>query len=193
MNKILISEKQLKQILEALKDEIPDYQQKVVSSNWGDTYLKKDVPVKTENIKEGKWKLSNDDRDMFLSHYFNIDLKGVHNLVSSFKPSIHFYRTMLTALIDPNKKKFLKTKNTGAETILHNIIYLSKENIFYPIDVKAQKTGKVKLMGDDGKPVMKDGQPVLIDKQDNAPIFIKNKKQIWLILLKVITLLSIKM
>jgi hypothetical protein len=166
-----------KALLEALKDEIPQHQKDLVKKYWGDKVLKMDVGEKTKVIPEGKWKLSEEDKETFLSNFFNVDLSSIKSSIESFNPDIHFWRVMIQAIEEPKVKESLKFKKYSSYSILHNIIKLNKIDVFYSLDVNAIKTGKVKMTDETGKPIIKDGKPVFVDYNDkNIPIFNKKRK-----------------
>jgi hypothetical protein len=164
-------------LLEALKDDIPVHQRKLVRRYWGDKVLDMDVEKEKDVIPEGKFRLSEDEKETFLSNFFDIELNDLKNKVKQFNPDIHFWRIMLQSIEDNSVKSSLNFNKSSIYLVLHNIIKLNKNDLFYSLDVNAIKNGKMKMLDDKGKPIIKDGKPIFVDYNNkNIPILNKNRK-----------------
>lgn len=66
-----------------LRDVVFKKQADKVKRIWGEKYLDYEEIVPTENIKQGKWKLSDEDKDKVLGAFFDADINAAREVFKS--------------------------------------------------------------------------------------------------------------
>lgn len=169
-------------ILEALKDDLSPHYQKAMkdaldySHDDNDHYfddseyedlLNNDVPKKADNILEGVWKLSQEDKDIAINSMFRLDIPQVKSILNSFNISDHFLEILKLSLI---QDKDLNVKKPSIHDI--KIIY---ENNFKLLNVTETKSDFLIVKDERGMPIKNDeGKFVKKDKNIGEPVFSKN-------------------
>jgi hypothetical protein len=166
-----------------IKDVILPRQIKEVAYRWSEKYLEYEEVEPTDKIKQGKWKLSEEDKLKVLSYFFGreddpIDMGEIFNVfknlddkfVKILKESIDI------SLIRDDKEKFeilLSDFNPKEPTIDQiSIIY---EPIFRKLNVNETKADEYIKKDENGRPVRdEEGNMVKVKKEKGEPIFEKN-------------------
>jgi hypothetical protein len=166
-----------------IKDVILPRQIKEVAYRWSEKYLEYEEVEPTDKIKQGKWKLSEEDKLKVLSYFFGreddpIDMGEIFNVfknlddkfVKILKESIDI------SLIRDDKEKFeilLNDFDPKEPTIDQiSIIY---EPIFRKLNVNETKADEYIKKDENGRPVRdEEGNMVKVKKEKGEPIFEKN-------------------
>lgn len=151
-------------------------QKEAVIRNWGEQYLNFEEIEPTTNIKQGKWKLSEEDKIKALSIFFSANLNKVYEFfgtlpdqfVKIVQESIDF-----NLLKDDKWIKILNNFDLKKPTI--NQISVLSENIFRKISISETKAEEIMIRDETGRPVMgEDKKPLKRKREEGEIIFSKN-------------------
>ena len=70
-----------------LRDVIFARQAKEVSRIWGEKFLDYEEVTATDKIKQGKWKLSDEDKNRVLGKFFDCNMTAVTDVFSNIDPA----------------------------------------------------------------------------------------------------------
>lgn len=167
-------------------DVINQEQIKRVKEKWGAKFLDYDEVEPTDKIKQGKWKLSDEDKNLVLSAFFSagsakVDIAEVQktfvNLPDKFVELVNLSLTNI-ASINANTKGLERAKEVLQEFDIKNPSIDEMVAIFEPVFRKlSNETGKAEMIqkDEDGRPVMgEDNRPIKVAKEIGEPVFEKN-------------------
>lgn len=157
-----------------IKDVIYPRQAKAISEKWGEKYLEYEEVTPTENIKVGKWKLSDEDKNKALGAFFGCDMEEVYK---EFKDIPEKFSEILLLSIDESllverNKVILKNLNIKSPTI-DQIMVLGDSN-FRKLAVAETVATEMVEKDENGRPVMIDGKISKIAKDAGDPVFTRN-------------------
>lgn len=165
-------------ILEAkLRDVITNKQAKIVATKWASRYLDYNVVEATENIKQGKWKLSEEDKRRVLGTFFTADLNKVfaifENLPEKFVSAVNNSLSINLLRGDGKWEKILKDFDLNKPTI--NQISVLTDPIFRKISITETLASEYIERQDNGRPVMdENNRPKKIKKEAGEIVYSKN-------------------
>ncbi len=166
-----------------IKDVILPRQRKEVAYKWSEKYLEYEEVDPTDKIKQGKWKLSEEDKLKVLSYFFGreddpINMSEIFNIFKNLddKFSNVLKESIDLELIREERDKYeilLKDFNPKEPTIDQiSIIY---EPIFRKLSVNETKADEYIKKDDNGRPVRdEEGNMVKVKKEKGDPVFEKN-------------------
>src|SRR6266403_426865 len=130
---------------EALRDELPKHHINALEYIYGEDskkFLDMDVPSKTENIKEGKWVLSKEEKDAIIGLIFDdIDIKNVFRVFKSCLSQMNTqFINAFNASKTDNSISFVLPKNAIDVAVMLDKFY---SNNFYTINVKETKSSEI--------------------------------------------------
>jgi len=157
-----------------------------VKEKWGAKFLDYEEVEPTDKIKQGRWKLSEEDKNEVLSAFFSsgrtkVDIAEVQKSFSSIPDK--FVEIMNLSLgniasINANNKGLERAKEVLQEFDIKNPSIDEMVAIFEPVFRKlSNETSKNEMMqkDEDGRPVMgEDGRPIKVAKEIGYPVFEKN-------------------
>lgn len=160
-----------------IKDVILPRQAKAVRNTWGESFLELEEIEPTDNIKQGKWKLSDEDKIEAFGVFFSANLKNVYKFFNELPDK---FNEVLQKSIDlellksnPNWVKIITDLNIKKPSI--NQISILTDPIFRKISVSETKADEVIVRDDSGKPVMgEDGRPTKRRREEGEVIFSNN-------------------
>lgn len=160
-----------------IRDVITAKQREVVKSKWAERYLDYEEIDATENIKQGKWKLSEEDKRLALGTFFNANLNNVfevfEKLPIKFVESINKSIDLDLLKGDDKWSKILNNFDISKPSI--NQISVLTDAIFRKISVGETQASEVILRDDNGRPIMgEDGRPQKTKKEPGEIIYSKN-------------------
>lgn len=160
-----------------IRDVITSKQRDVVKSKWAEKYLDYEEIEATENIKQGKWKLSEEDKRLALGTFFNANLNNVfevfEKLPIKFVESINKSIDLDLLKNDDKWAKILNNFDISKPSI--NQISVLTDAIFRKISVGETQASEVILRDDNGRPIMgEDGRPQKVKKEPGDIIYSKN-------------------
>jgi len=160
-----------------LRDVIFSKQAKAVSETWGEKYLDYEEITPTDKIKQGKWKLSEEDKLNVLGKFFdcdmNIVLKTFTDLPDKFASVLS--QSINTELTNDTTKysRVLKDFNVKKPSI--DQIVAMYDNVFRKLNTTETMATEMIQKDENGRPIRgEDGQMMKTSKEAGDPIFTNN-------------------
>lgn len=160
-----------------LRDVIMDKQKNAVKNKWAERYLDYEEIDATENIKQGKWKLSEEDKRLALGTFFTSNLDNVfkifEGLPENFVKSLNDSVDLELLKSDDKWSKILHSFDISKPTI--NQISVLTDAIFRKISIGETQASEIILRDETGRPIMgEDGRPKKIRKEPGEIVYSKN-------------------
>ena len=160
-----------------LRDVIFPKQAKAVSETWGEKYLDYEEVIPTDKIKQGKWKLSDDDKLNVLGHFFDCNM---NNVLKTFTNLPDKFASILSQSINAeltnDKDKYsrvLKEFNVKKPSI--DQIVAMYDNVFRKLNTTETMATEMIQKDENGRPIRgEDGQMMRTTKLAGDPIFTNN-------------------
>jgi hypothetical protein len=159
-------------------------QSKEIKSQWGEVYLDLEEIEPTDRIKQGKWKLSEEDKYAVLDVYFSLSQGDLKSLIDWFRD----LPDKFIKLANESVEDFLKTtdinnkifksdfKDFDIKNVSLDQIYWLNETCFTKISVAETKASEYIVKDDNGIPIKdEDNQIVKKDKKPGDVIWSKSK------------------
>ena len=160
-----------------IKDLILPIQAKEVASKWGEEYLDYEEIDPTENIKQGKWKLSEEDKNLVLGAFLgsnsdSIKMEDIFNYYGSLPDQLV---KVLKDSIDPiNKESKIIFENYDPKKPSLEQIYYSiyDGNYFKKLMVSDTKKDEYIKRDESGRPLKDENNEIIkIKKEIGEPIY----------------------
>lgn len=160
-----------------LRDVISPKQSQIVASKWAERFLDYEEIEATENIKQGRWKLSEEDKRKVLGEFFTANLDVVYRVFESlsdkFAEAINGSIDLGLLSSDAKWGKILDNFDIKKPSI--NQISVLTDPIFRKISVTETMSAEVILRDDTGRPIMgEDGRPQKVRKEPGQLVYSKN-------------------
>lgn len=164
-----------------LRDVIFSRQAEAIKSKWGERYLDLEEIEATDKIKQGKWKLDEEDKFKILSAFFGVNVASVYeylgNLPDKFndviKQSINI--ELLTRTYGNPDKWNIIMKDFDVKKPTIDQLLLFQEPIFKKISVSETKSKEIIVRDENGRPVMgEDGRPTKRKRDEEEVVFTNN-------------------
>lgn len=167
-------------------DVINPEQARRVKEKWGAKFLDYDEVEPTDKIKQGKWKLSEEDKNKVLSAFFSsgsskVDISEVQKTFSTLPDKFAEIANLSLAniaSISATSRGLERAKEVLQEFDIKNPSIDEMVAIFEPVFRKlSNETGKEEMIQKDenGRPIMgEDNRPIKITKEIGEPVFEKN-------------------
>ena len=167
-------------------DVINPEQAKRVKEKWGAKFLDYDEVEPTDKIKQGKWKLTEEDKNKVLSAFFSsgnnkVDIAEVQKTFSTLPDKFAEIVNLSLANIagiNAGTKGLERAKEVLQEFDIKNPSIDEMVAIFEPVFRKlSNETGKEEMIQKDenGRPIMgEDNRPIKVAKEIGEPVFEKN-------------------
>ena len=159
-----------------LRDVIFQRQAKEVSRIWGEKFLDYEEVTATDKITQGKWKLSEEDKNKVLGRFFDADMQVVADIFSNLPDKFAdvLADSINIELIKDEKFKViakdLNIKNPSIDQIV--IIF---DAIFRKISVSETMATEVIQKDENGRPVKDEaGNMIKTTKEKGALVFTNN-------------------
>ena len=167
-------------------DVINPEQAKRVKEKWGAKFLDYDEVEPTDKIKQGKWKLTEEDKNKVLSAFFSsgnstVNIaevqKTFNTLPDKFAEIVNLSLANIAG-INAGTKGLERAKEVLQEFDIKNPSIDEMVAIFEPVFRKlSNETGKEEMIQKDenGRPIMgEDNRPIKVAKEIGDPVFEKN-------------------
>ena len=167
-------------------DVINPEQARRVKEKWGAKFLDYDEVEPTDKIKQGKWKLTEEDKNKVLSAFFSsgnskVDIaevqKTFNTLPDKFAEIVNLSLANIAG-INAGTKGLERAKEVLQEFDIKNPSIDEMVAIFEPVFRKlSNETGKEEMIQKDenGRPIMgEDNRPIKVAKEIGDPVFEKN-------------------
>ena len=159
-----------------LRDVIFSRQAKEISRIWGEKYLDYEEVTPTEKIKQGKWKLSEEDKMDVLGKFFDTNMKRVYEVFSTLNDkfaSVIAQSVNTDLLNDESHKVIMKDFNVKNPTV--DQIVIIYDPIFRKISVSETNATEMVQKDENGRPVRdEEGNMIKIKKEKGDLIFTNN-------------------
>lgn len=160
-----------------IKDVILPTQSKEIINTWGEEYLNYEEIEATENIKQGKWKLSEEDKRKVLGVFLTADINAVYKIFESlpdkFTEALNGSVDLSLLKSDPKWEKILANFDIKKPTI--NQIGVMTDAIFKKISVSETLADEIILKNEQGRPILgEDKKPQKVKKEKGALVYSKN-------------------
>jgi predicted transcriptional regulator len=158
-----------------IRDVILPRQAKEVASHWGEKYLDYEEITPTDKIKQGSWKLDEEDKLKVLSAFFDCNMGNVMALFSNLPDR---FNSVLAESIKPEllgeaEKTVLHELNIQAPTVDQMVFIF--ENVFRKLDLNQTRATEMIQKDENGVPVRDEqGNMIRIKKNAGDPIFTNN-------------------
>jgi hypothetical protein len=159
-----------------LREIIFPRQAKEVSKTWGEKFLDYEEVTPTDKIKQGKWKLENEDKMKVLGKFFDCDMNEVYNIFNSVNDK---FASVITQSVDTNlissesNKIIMKDFNIKNPTI--DQIVIIYDAVFRKISVSETMSTEIIQKDENGRPVRdEDGNMIKTTKEKGDLIFTNN-------------------
>lgn len=160
-----------------IKDVISKKQSEVVIDKWGEQFLDYEEVDPTDKIKQGKWKLTEEDKRKVLGTFFTADLDVVYKIFESlpekFVEALNESVDLNLLKSDSKWEKILNNFDISKPTI--NQISVLTDPIFKKISVTETMATEVILRDETGRPILgEDGRPQKTQKEAGKIVYSKN-------------------
>jgi len=160
-----------------IRDVISAKQKDIVARTWAERYLDYEEIDATENIKQGRWKLSEEDKRKVLGKFFTADLDVVYAvfeaLPDKFAEALNGSVDLTLLRSDAKWEKILNNFDIKKPSI--NQISVLTDPIFRKISVTETMAAEVILRDETGRPIMgEDGRPQKVRKEPGELVYSKN-------------------
>ena len=159
-----------------IRDVIFPRQAKAVASNWSEKFLDYEEVTPTTKIKQGKWKLSDEDKMDVLGKFFDCDMNVVYRVFTDLPDKLV---EILALSIDDkliSEEKYrvilkdLNIKNPTIDQIV--IIY---DNVFRKLAITETQAAEMIQKDENGRPMRDEsGDMIKVAKNPGDPIFSNN-------------------
>ncbi len=162
-----------------IRDVIFKKQAEKVKRMWGEKFLDYEEVTPTDKIKQGKWKLDNEDKIRVLGKFFDADMDNVFSL---FKDIPDKFVDIIIKSINyelfrgEEKEKYERTfKDFNIKEPSIGQIVSIFDNVFRKLNTNETIATEMIQKDENGRPVRdEDGQMVKIKKEAGEPIFTNN-------------------
>ena len=141
-----------------IRDLIFKRQANEVIKIWGEKFLDYEEITPTDKIKQGKWKLSTEDKNEVLGQFFDCDMKKVTDLFSNIPDKFAdvLSQSINLDLIRDEKFKIIATDLNIKNPSIDQIAILF-DSIFRKIAVSETMATEIIQKGEDGRPLKDEG------------------------------------
>lgn len=158
-----------------LRDILLPRQAKTVGDKWGEAFLDYEEIEATDNIIQGKWKLTEEDKRSVLGKFFGADIDSVYKIFESLpKKFIEVVNSSIDLdILSDRDRKLMNDFNIQQPTI--NQIGALTDTFFRKISTSETMSDEMIVRDENGRPVMgEDGKPSKIGKEKGFVIYSKN-------------------
>jgi len=158
-----------------IRDVIFPRQAKEVASYWGEKYLDYEEITPTEKIKQGSWKLEEEDRLKVLSAFFDCNMNSVMSLFTNLPDKFNYVlvESINPSLLNNDSREVLHELNIKAPTIDQMVFIF--ENVFRKLDINPTRAADMIQKDENGVPMRdEEGNMIRIKKNPGDPIFTNN-------------------
>ncbi len=159
-----------------LRDVIFPRQAKEVSRVWGEKFLDYEEVTPTDKIKQGKWKLSEEDKMRVLGKFFDTNMQRVYEVFSGLNDkfaSVIAQSVNTDLLSEESHKVIMKDFNVKNPTV--DQIVIIYDPVFRKISVSETNATEMIQKDENGRPVRdEEGNMIKIKKEKGDLIFTNN-------------------
>lgn len=169
-----------------LRDVIHPNQAKRVSKKWGEKYLDYEEVDPTDKIKQGKWKLSEEDKIEVLSHFFGDGTYGPVDMGKIFKDFEELPEKFVNALNQSLDIELMEDRVKEKYSIIFGNNFDSRkptidqitclfEPVFRKLSVTDTKATSMIQKDENGRPIKdEEGNMLRVGKEAGDPVYERN-------------------
>ena len=159
-----------------IKDVIFKRQADAIKSLWGEKFLDYEEVDPTEKIKQGRWKLDEDDKNSVFSAFFDADLRNLTEIFSLLPDKfVHLVSKSIDIGLLDDEKYTQVLKNFDIRKPSIDQIINMYNNIFRKLSTGETMATEMVSKGEDGRPIRDENNNIVkISKEAGDPIFSKN-------------------
>lgn len=158
-----------------IRDVILPRQAKEVASYWGEKYLDYEEIEATDKIKQGSWKLEEEDKVKALSAFFDCDMGVIINLFSNLPDRFNtvLAESIKAELLEEAPRTVLNELNIQSPTVDQMVFIF--DNVFRKLAISETQSTEMIQKDDNGRPIRdEEGNMIRIKKNAGDPIFTNN-------------------
>lgn len=159
-----------------IRDVILPRQAVEVAKVWGEKWLDLEEADPTDKIKQGKWKISEEDKIEILGEFFMCDLKSVYKFFNSLPDKLNEVLKLSVKpenIKDEKLSKIMESFDIQKPSV--DQICVLTEAVFRKISVSETTAAEIMIRDENGRPVMgEDGRPTKRKKEEGEIIFTNN-------------------
>jgi len=159
-----------------IKDILLPRQVTEVKKVWGEKWLELEEVEPTEKIKQGKWKISDEDKIEILGEFFMCDLKSIYKFFNSLPDKLNEVTKLSVKpeiIRDVRLSKIMENFDIQKPSV--DQICVLAEPVFRKISVSETTATEIMVRDETGRPVMgEDGRPMKRPKEKGEVIFTNN-------------------
>jgi hypothetical protein len=159
-----------------IRDIILPRQAVEVAKVWGEKWLDLEEADPTDKIKQGKWKISEEDKIEILGEFFMCDLKSVYKFFNSLPDKLNEVLKLSVKpenIKDEKLSKIMESFDIQKPSV--DQICVLTEAVFRKISVSETTAAEIMIRDENGRPVMgEDGRPTKRKKEEGEIIFTNN-------------------
>ena len=161
-----------------IRDVIFPSQAKEVKSIWGEEYLELEEIELTDKIKQGKWKLSQEDKFLIFNDFFQTDMNEVYKVFSKFNDKFNEVITQsinIDILKEEEKERYstiLKDFNIKTPTITQICSLFNP--IFRKISVSETMGDEIISKDENGRPKRDENNEIIKVKKEKGELIFSN-------------------
>lgn len=160
-----------------IRDVIFPPQANAIKNIWGEKYLDMDEIDATDKIKQGKWKLSEDDKIEALSIFFGVKLKSIYELLETLPDKLNelIKESISLDLLKDDPKWEIILNNFDIKKPTINQISVLHNPIFRKISVSESRADEIIIRDDSGRPILdENNRPTKRPRKEGEVLFTKN-------------------
>lgn len=165
-----------------LRDVLSTPQKRRLLKVWGEKYLDYEEVTPTDRIKQGKWKLSEEDKDMVINKFFKTDYAWVREKLNSLPDK---FAEVLTLSLSPNNRELSQDQKKRVAAGFNSEFNIKKLKIsqisclnlpiFKTLNAGETKADSIIVKGEDGRPLRDENNNIIKkDKEPGEPSFSTN-------------------
>ena len=163
-----------------LRDVIFPRQAKQVAKKWSEKYLDYEEVEATDKIKQGKWKLEEEDKNKVLAAFFELrdgGMEEVYNLFESLPDKfVNLVNKSLEDTSGLSEKYQIILQNFNIKNPTVDQIVVIYDSIFRKPDINATRGTEMIQKDENGRPVRdEEGNMIKVQKEAGDPIFTSNR------------------
>lgn len=158
-----------------IRDVILPRQAKEVASKWGEKFLDYEEVKPTEKIKQGNWKLEEEDKLKVLSAFFDCNMQNVTELFTNLPDRFNtvLQESIKPELLSEDSRQVLHELNIQSPTVDQMVFIF--ENVFRKLAISETQATDMIQKDENGRPIRdEEGNMMRIKKNAGDPIFTNN-------------------
>ena len=160
-----------------IRDVIFSRQAKEVGRIWGEKFLDYEEVTATTKIQQGRWKLSDEDKNKVLGKFFQCDMTEVYNVFSGVPDKFVdiLAQSVNTDLLREEKHKIILKDSLNIKNPTIDQMVIIFDNIFRKLAVSETNATEMIQKDENGRPIKDEaGNMIKIIKEKGAPVFTTN-------------------